>query len=213
MKKKTSRYRWAFSRLVFHGLPGKRKTYTGTSPPLFSKKAMQWGKKWPVQMNLPFFRCRSICTGGGPESGGKKNEKMPSGRYRYKNLLFQFAPFRLKHWETSRKRPKRPRTSPARETARKQKHQRRTGKRCKFSETKPSPLPGQFQVQVCLVTERAISWQMHLSLVLKAFGSLISLMSWEWTNRNAANRHLELPGLRRCLADFSQRNARICWQK
>ena len=53
---------------------------------------------------------------------------------------------------------------------------------------------GQFQVQVCLVTERAISWQMHLSLVLKAFGPLISHMSWEWTNRNAANRHLELPG-------------------
>ena len=53
---------------------------------------------------------------------------------------------------------------------------------------------GQFQVQVCLVTERAISWQVHLSLVLKAFGSLTSLMSWEWANRNAANRHLELPG-------------------
>ena len=39
---------------------------------------------------------------------------------------------------------------------------------------------------------------MHLSLVLKAFchdfGSLISLMSSEWTNRNAAHRHLELPG-------------------
>ena len=29
-------------------------------PPLFSEKAMQWGKKWPVQMNLPFFRCKSI---------------------------------------------------------------------------------------------------------------------------------------------------------
>ena len=66
--------------------------------------------------------------------------------------------------------------------------------------------PRQFQVQVCLVTERAIpwqvhliteraiSWQVHLSLVLKAFGPLVSLMSWEWTNRNAANRHLELPG-------------------
>ena len=36
------------------GPTGKRQTYTGTSPPLFSKKAMQWGKKWPVQMNLPF---------------------------------------------------------------------------------------------------------------------------------------------------------------
>ena len=54
-------------------------------------------------------------------------------------------------------------------------------------------LNGLFQVQACLVTERALSWQMHLSLVLKAFGSLISFMSWEWTNRNAANRHLELP--------------------
>ena len=27
--------------------------------------------------------------GGVPESGRKKFEKMPSGRYRYKNLLFQ----------------------------------------------------------------------------------------------------------------------------
>ena len=34
-----------------------------------------------------------------------------------------------------------------------------------------------------------------LSLVLKAFGPLISLMSWEWTNSIAANRHLELPGM------------------
>ena len=33
-------------------------------PPSFSKKALQWGEKWPVPMNLPFFRCRSICTGG-----------------------------------------------------------------------------------------------------------------------------------------------------
>ena len=28
---------------------------------------------------------------------------------------------------------------------------------------------------------KAISWQMHLSLVLKAFGPLIIRMSWEWT--------------------------------
>ena len=61
---------------------------------------------------------------------------------------------------------------------------------------KRAPNTGQFQVQVCLVTERAISWQTHLSLVLKAFGSLMSLVSWEWTNRNTANRHLELPGNR-----------------
>ena len=56
------------------------------------------------------------------------------------------------------------------------------------------PRTGQFQVQVCPVTERVISWQVHVSLVLKAFGPPISLMSWEWTTRNAANRHLELPG-------------------
>ena len=69
--------------------PGKRTTYTGTSPPLFSKKAMQWGKKWPVQMNLPFFAVEAYVPGGGPEPGRKKFEKKPSGRYRYKNLLFQ----------------------------------------------------------------------------------------------------------------------------
>ena len=38
-----------------------------------------------------------------------------------------------------------------------------------------SSYTGRFQVQVCLVTERAV--QVHLSLVLKAFGPLISLMS------------------------------------
>ena len=43
---------------------GKRETYTGTSPPLFSKKAMQWGKKWPVQMNLPFFAVEAYVPGG-----------------------------------------------------------------------------------------------------------------------------------------------------
>ena len=51
--------------------------YTSTSPPrpFFSKKAMQWGRKWPVQMNLPFFAVE-----GGPESGQKKIEKcLPAG--------------------------------------------------------------------------------------------------------------------------------------
>ena len=59
----------------------KIKTYTGTSPPLFSKKAMPWGKKWPVQMNLPFFAVKaSVPGGGGPESGRKKCEKcLPAG--------------------------------------------------------------------------------------------------------------------------------------
>ena len=35
---------------------------------------MPWAKKWPLPMNLPFFRCSSIGTGGGPESG-QKNSK------------------------------------------------------------------------------------------------------------------------------------------
>ena len=48
------------------------------------------GKKMAGTNEFAFFRCRSICTGGGgPESGRKKCEKMPSGRYRYKTLLFQ----------------------------------------------------------------------------------------------------------------------------
>ena len=34
---------------------GKIKTYTGTNPPLFSKKAMPWGKKWPVTNEFAFF--------------------------------------------------------------------------------------------------------------------------------------------------------------
>ena len=59
---------------------GKIKTYTGTSPPLFSKKAIPWGKKWPVQMNLPFFAVKAYVPGGGPESGRKKFEKcLPAG--------------------------------------------------------------------------------------------------------------------------------------
>ena len=39
-------------------------------------------------------------------------------------------------------------------------------------------------MQVCHVSERAISWQVHVSLVLMAFGPLISFTSWEGTNRN-----------------------------
>ena len=70
---------------------GKRKTYTGTSPPLFSKKAMPWGKKWPVQMNLPFFAVEAYVPGGVQNQAEKKFEKMPCGRYRYKNLLFQLT--------------------------------------------------------------------------------------------------------------------------
>ena len=44
--------------------PGKRKTYTGTNPSPFSKKAMQWGKKMAGTNEFAFFHCRSMCTGG-----------------------------------------------------------------------------------------------------------------------------------------------------
>ena len=53
---------------------GKIKTYTGTSPPLFSKKAMPWGKKWPVQMNLPFFAVKAYVPGG-VQNQPEKNSK------------------------------------------------------------------------------------------------------------------------------------------
>ena len=53
---------------------GKIKTYTGTSPPLFSKKAMPWGKKWPVQMNLPFFAVKPYVPGG-VQNQAEKNSK------------------------------------------------------------------------------------------------------------------------------------------
>ena len=60
--------------------PGKIKTYTGTSPPLFSKKAMPWGKKWPVQMNLPFFAVKAYVPGGVQNQAEQKFEKcLPAG--------------------------------------------------------------------------------------------------------------------------------------
>ena len=43
---------------------GKKKVYQYQSPP-FSKKAMQWGKNWPVRMNLPFFTVEAYVPGGG----------------------------------------------------------------------------------------------------------------------------------------------------
>ena len=53
---------------------GKIKTYTGTSPPPFSKKAMPWGKKWPVQMNLPFSAVKAYVPGG-VQNQAEKNSK------------------------------------------------------------------------------------------------------------------------------------------
>ena len=40
-------------------------------------------------MNLPFFAVEAYVPGGGPEIRLKKIRKMPSGQYRYDNLLFQ----------------------------------------------------------------------------------------------------------------------------
>ena len=59
----------------------KKNVYRYQSPP-FSKKAMQWGKKWPVQMNSPFFAVEAYVPGGGGvrESGRKKGKKcLPAG--------------------------------------------------------------------------------------------------------------------------------------
>ena len=55
-------------------LAGKRKTYTGTSPSHFSKKAMQWGKKWPVPTNLPFFAVEAYVPGR-VQNQAEKNSK------------------------------------------------------------------------------------------------------------------------------------------
>ena len=41
-------------------------------------------------MNLPFFAVKAYVPGGS-RIRPKKIRKMPSGRYRYKNLFFQFA--------------------------------------------------------------------------------------------------------------------------
>ena len=42
---------------------------------------MQWGKKWPVQMNLPFFAVEAYVPGGGVQNQAEKNAKkcLPAG--------------------------------------------------------------------------------------------------------------------------------------
>ena len=52
-----------------------KKTYTCISPPPFSKKAMQWAKKWPVPMNLPFFAVEAYVLGGVQNQAEKKKKK------------------------------------------------------------------------------------------------------------------------------------------
>ena len=64
---------------------------TSTSPSPFSKKATQWGKKWPVPMNLPFFTVEAYVPGG----GGVQNQAEKSSKNAFrpvappKSILFQ----------------------------------------------------------------------------------------------------------------------------
>ena len=54
---------------------GKIKNVYRHQSPLFSKKAMPWGKKiWPVQMNLPFFAVKAYVPGG-VQNQAEKNSK------------------------------------------------------------------------------------------------------------------------------------------
>ena len=46
------------------------------------------GKEMAGINEFALFRCRSISTGG-VQNQAENNSKMPSGRYRYENLLFQ----------------------------------------------------------------------------------------------------------------------------
>ena len=65
-----------------------KNVYRHQSPPFFLKRPCH-GEKLAGTNEFAFFRCKSICTGG-VQNQAEKNSKMPSGRYRYKNLLFLF---------------------------------------------------------------------------------------------------------------------------
>ena len=76
---------------------GKEKRIPVPIPPS-SRKAMLCGKR-PVPMNLPFFRCRSICTGGGgPESGQQKKSAGTDAKIYFKALFFEKGPFFTVKW-------------------------------------------------------------------------------------------------------------------
>ena len=71
-------------------LQGEEKRVPVPLPPLFFKKAMQWGKKWPVQVSLPFFAVEEVSLpffaveayvpGGVQNQAEKKIEKcLPAG--------------------------------------------------------------------------------------------------------------------------------------
>ena len=73
------------------------------------------------------------------------------------------------------------------------------------------PLAGSSKCRFVLLLKGQFRDRCIWALFLKAFGPLISLMSWEWTNRNAANRHLELPGTcRKFLSGISWRLGPWC---
>ena len=54
----------------------KKNVYQYQSPPPFSKKAMQWGNKWPVRMNLPFFSLCKLYRGGGGRFQNQTEKKI-----------------------------------------------------------------------------------------------------------------------------------------
>ena len=70
-------------------LPPKRKRIPVPVPPLFLK-GVQWGKRWPVPMNLPFLAVEAYVPAGGPESGHSKNAFRPIP---VKKSFFQFCIF------------------------------------------------------------------------------------------------------------------------
>ena len=67
----------------------KKKSIPAPVPPPFFLKRPRNGEEMAGTDEFAFFRCRSICTGGGSGIRPKKHRKMPSGQYRYQNLLFQ----------------------------------------------------------------------------------------------------------------------------
>ena len=54
------------------------------------------GKKWPVQMNLPYFAVKAYAPGGGPESGRKKKSKNAFRPVQVQKLTFPVKYFNKK---------------------------------------------------------------------------------------------------------------------
>ena len=55
---------------------------------------MQWGKKWPVQMNLPFFAVEAYVPGGVQNQAEKNSKKCllaGTGTKIYPGFTFAFA--------------------------------------------------------------------------------------------------------------------------